>query len=139
MLPVTLFDERWQKMLPVLRAHPNAYVGQEKECRRFLSTVLWMARSAAQSRFAAQRVRLLKHCLSAICALERAGPLSMSCNKNWLKTLTCNTCTVIRPSIELIQCAAPALKKCSFRKRKPSSEVPSAFSTVNSIFGEYFR
>ena len=50
MLPVTLSDEQWQKMLPILRAHPNAYVGPEHECRRFLSAVLWMARSGAQWR-----------------------------------------------------------------------------------------
>jgi transposase len=50
MLPVTLSDEQWQKMLPILQAHPNAYVGQEAECRRFLSAVLWMARSGAQWR-----------------------------------------------------------------------------------------
>ena len=50
MLPVTLSDEQWQKMLPILRAHPNAYVGREDECRRFLSAVLWMARSGAQWR-----------------------------------------------------------------------------------------
>ena len=50
MLPVTLSDEQWQKMLPILRSHPNAYVGQEYECRRFLSAVLWMARSGAQWR-----------------------------------------------------------------------------------------
>ena len=50
MLPVTLSDEQWQRMLPILRAHPNAYVGHEQECRRFLSAVLWMARSGAQWR-----------------------------------------------------------------------------------------
>jgi transposase len=50
MLPVTLSDEQWKKMLPILRSHPNAYVGQEYECRRFLSAVLWMARSGAQWR-----------------------------------------------------------------------------------------
>lgn len=50
MLPVTLSDEQWRKMLPVLRAHPNAYAGREDECRRFLSAVLWMARSGAQWR-----------------------------------------------------------------------------------------
>jgi len=37
-------------MLPILQTHPNAYVGQEDECRRFLSAVLWMARSGAQWR-----------------------------------------------------------------------------------------
>ena len=50
MLPLTLSDEQWQKMLAILRAHPSAYVGQEHECRRFLSAVLWMARSGAQWR-----------------------------------------------------------------------------------------
>jgi len=50
MLPVTLSDEQWKKMLPILRAHPNADVGSEQECRRFLSAVLWMARSGAQWR-----------------------------------------------------------------------------------------
>jgi transposase len=50
MLPLTLSDEQWQNMLPLLRAHPNVYVGQEQECRRFLSAVLWIARSGAQWR-----------------------------------------------------------------------------------------
>ena len=50
MLPLTLSDEQWQKMLPILRSHPSAYVGQERECRRFLSAVLWVARSGAQWR-----------------------------------------------------------------------------------------
>src|SRR5215212_8759076 len=50
MLPLTLSDEQWRKMLPILRAHPNAYVGREHECHRFLSAVLWMARSGAQWR-----------------------------------------------------------------------------------------
>jgi transposase len=50
MLPVTLSDEQWQKILPILLAHPNVYVGQEHECRRFLSAVLWIARSGAQWR-----------------------------------------------------------------------------------------
>ena len=50
MLPVTLTDEPWQKILPFLRSHPNVYVGSEDECRRFLSAVLWMARAGAQWR-----------------------------------------------------------------------------------------
>lgn len=54
MLPVTLSDQQWQKMLPILRSHPNAYVGQEDECRRFLSAILWMARSGAQWRLLPQ-------------------------------------------------------------------------------------
>jgi len=50
MLPITLSDTQWQKILPFLRAHPNVYVGQGLECRRFLSALLWMARSGAQWR-----------------------------------------------------------------------------------------
>lgn len=50
MLPVTLSDEQWQKIMPILRSHPNVYLGQEQECRRFLSAVLWIARSGAQWR-----------------------------------------------------------------------------------------
>src|SRR5437764_13365660 len=50
MLPVTLSDAQWQKIAPILRAHPNVYVGQEQECRLFLSAVLWITRSGAQWR-----------------------------------------------------------------------------------------
>jgi transposase len=54
MLPITLSDERWQKIQPLLCAHPNVYVGQELECRRFLSALLWIARSGAQWRLLPQ-------------------------------------------------------------------------------------
>ena len=50
MLTVTLSDEHWQKILPFLRSHPNAYVGQEPDCRKFLEAVLWITRSGAQWR-----------------------------------------------------------------------------------------
>jgi transposase len=50
MLTVTLSDEQWQKILPFLRSHPNAYVRQEQECRKFLEAVLWIARSGPQWR-----------------------------------------------------------------------------------------
>jgi transposase len=50
MLTITLTDAQWQKLLPFLRACPNIYVGQEGQCRRFLSALLWMARSGAQWR-----------------------------------------------------------------------------------------
>jgi transposase len=50
MLPITLSDEQWQKILPFLRAHPNAYVGREQDCRLFLEAVLWITRSGAQRR-----------------------------------------------------------------------------------------
>lgn len=50
MLPVTLSDAQWQKILPFLRAHPKLYVGPQWSCRRFLSAVLWVSRSGAQWR-----------------------------------------------------------------------------------------
>ncbi len=50
MLPVSISDSQWQKILPLLRAHPHVYVGQEQECRLFLSAVLWITRSGAQWR-----------------------------------------------------------------------------------------
>ena len=50
MLTVALTDAQWQKILPFLRAHPNVYLAQEDECRRFLPAVLWVARSGAQWR-----------------------------------------------------------------------------------------
>ena len=50
MLPVTLSDEGWRKILPILRAHPKVYIGAQWSCRRFLSAVLWMSRSGAQWR-----------------------------------------------------------------------------------------
>jgi transposase len=49
-LPITLTDKQWQKILPFLRSCPNVYVGQESECRKFLSAVLWISRSGAQWR-----------------------------------------------------------------------------------------
>ena len=50
MLPITLTDEQWQKILPFLRAHPKVYIGAQWSCRRFLSAVLWVTRSGAQWR-----------------------------------------------------------------------------------------
>lgn len=50
MLTMTLTDEQWQKILPFLRSCPRVYVGHERQCRRFLSALLWMARSGAQWR-----------------------------------------------------------------------------------------
>ena len=50
MLPVTLSDAQWQKILPFLIAHPKVYIGAQWSCRRFLSAVLWVSRSGAQWR-----------------------------------------------------------------------------------------
>ncbi len=50
MLPVTLSDAQWQKMLPFLRSHPKVHIRPQWSCRRFLSAVLWVSRSGAQWR-----------------------------------------------------------------------------------------
>ena len=50
MLPISLADEQWQKILPYLRSHPKVYIGAQWSCRRFLSAVLWVTRSGAQWR-----------------------------------------------------------------------------------------
>src|SRR3712207_3144629 len=50
MLPITLTDHQWQKILPFLRSCPSVYVGSQSKCRKFLSAVLWIARSGAQWR-----------------------------------------------------------------------------------------
>lgn len=54
MLTVTLSDDQWQKILPFLRSRPNAYVGREQDCRKFLEAALWITRSGAQWRLLPQ-------------------------------------------------------------------------------------
>lgn len=50
MLPVTLTNEQWQKILLFLRACPQVNVGPEWSCRKFLCAILWITRSGAQWR-----------------------------------------------------------------------------------------
>ena len=50
MTTVKLSDDQWQRIRDFLRADPNAYVGQEAECRRFVEGVIWLSRSGAQWR-----------------------------------------------------------------------------------------
>lgn len=47
MTNVQLSDDQWTKIRDFLRDDPNAYVGQEAECRRFVEAVLWISRSGA--------------------------------------------------------------------------------------------
>jgi transposase len=50
MSTVSLTDEQWKKIRTFLKDDPNAYVGNETECRRFVAGVLWISRSGAQWR-----------------------------------------------------------------------------------------
>lgn len=50
MTTVKVTDEQWAKIREFLRQEPNAYVGNEAECRRFVEAVMWISRSGAQWR-----------------------------------------------------------------------------------------
>src|SRR3990172_5858728 len=50
MTDVRLTDDQWTKIRDFLRPDPNAYVGNEAECRRFVEAVKWISRSGAQWR-----------------------------------------------------------------------------------------
>jgi transposase len=50
MSTIELPTEQWSKILQFLRSCPDVYVGQEAKCQRFVSGVLWVARSGAQWR-----------------------------------------------------------------------------------------
>ena len=50
MTDVRLTDKQWTKIRDFLQADPNAYVGNEAACRRFVEAVKWMSRSGAQWR-----------------------------------------------------------------------------------------
>lgn len=50
MTTVKLTDEQSIKVRDFLSQEPNAYVGNEGECRRFVEAALWLSRSGAQWR-----------------------------------------------------------------------------------------
>ena len=50
MTDINLTDEQWTKLREFLREDPNAYVGNEEKCRRFVEGLKWLSRSGAQWR-----------------------------------------------------------------------------------------
>ena len=50
MTDVSLTTNQWTKIRDFLRQDPNASVGNEAECRRFVEVVKWLSRSGAQRR-----------------------------------------------------------------------------------------
>ena len=38
-------DDQWGRIYPILQAYPGLYIRQEAATRRFVETVLWMARA----------------------------------------------------------------------------------------------
>ena len=51
MANVELTSYQWDKILTFLRSRSDLYVGREDHCRRFVTGVLWIARSGAPWRF----------------------------------------------------------------------------------------
>ena len=45
--PVMISDAAWNSILPFLKALPNVYVGNPKDCRRFISAVVWITKEGA--------------------------------------------------------------------------------------------
>lgn len=50
MTNIRLTDSQWTKVRDFLKQDPNAYLGNEADCRRFVEAVMWIARSGAQWR-----------------------------------------------------------------------------------------
>lgn len=50
MSKVKLKAREWHKIRAFLDESPQVYVGQEKQCRKFIEGVLWMLRSGSQWR-----------------------------------------------------------------------------------------
>ncbi len=55
MTEVKLRSNQWRKIRGFLDETPKVYVGQERQCRRFIEGVLWMTRSGAQWRLLPKR------------------------------------------------------------------------------------
>ena len=49
-LPLVISDAAWKSFLPFLREHTSVYVGDPEDCRRFLSSVMWVAKEGASWR-----------------------------------------------------------------------------------------
>jgi transposase len=50
MSDVRLTDDQWTRIRDFLLQDPNAYVGNEANCRRFVEAVKWLSRSGSQWR-----------------------------------------------------------------------------------------
>ncbi len=50
MLTEELHPDQWLRIIQFLRSCSGVYVGQEENCRRFLTGILWIARTGAQWR-----------------------------------------------------------------------------------------
>ncbi len=55
MTEVKVRSDQWRKIRRFLDESPKVYVGNERQCRRFIEGVLWMTRSGAQWRLLPRR------------------------------------------------------------------------------------
>ena len=118
MLPITLTDQQWQKILPFLRSCPQVYVGAQWQCHRFLSAIVWIARTGAQWRLLPTEYGDWNAVYKRFARWAKAGvfeQLHQFCAKDPdLEHLLIDS-TVIRAHA----CAAGARKKTAARKNKP--------------------
>ncbi|MBK8534464.1 MAG: transposase [Candidatus Competibacteraceae bacterium] len=63
-----LSDEQWDKVLNFLRQQEGIYIGNERDCRRFVA-VLWVLRSGAQGRLLPADQGAVELRLPPLCAL----------------------------------------------------------------------
>jgi transposase len=47
---IKLNRQQWKKILAYLRTRADLYIGQTRNCKRFINAILWMTRSGAQWR-----------------------------------------------------------------------------------------
>ena len=50
MTTIKLTEHQWEQIVDFLRQDERAYVGNEKQCRRFVEAAIWLSRSGAQWR-----------------------------------------------------------------------------------------
>jgi transposase len=117
-LPITLTDQQWQKILPFLRSCRQIYIGAQWQCRRFLSAVLWISRSGAQWRLLPKEYGDWNSVYKRFARWADSGvfeQLHQFCAADPdLEHLLIDS-TIIRAH----PCAAGALKKTAVSKHKP--------------------
>jgi transposase len=105
-------------MLPFLRSCPKVYIGREKQCRRFLSAVLWVARSGAQWRLLPREYGNWNAVYKRFARWSKAGVFEhlhqFFAAESDLEHLLIDS-TIIRAH----PCAAGAQKKVAVKRRKP--------------------
>jgi transposase len=117
-LPITLTDQQWQKILPCLRSGHKIHIGAQWQCRRFLSALLWISRSGAQWRLLPKAYGDWNSVYKRFARWADAGvfdQLHQFCAADPdLEHLLIDS-TIIRAH----PCAAGALKKTAASKHKP--------------------